>query len=175
MLRRRSGAAASAVELYRVIVARAREPGFYREWGVPDTLDGRFDMVAVHAFLVFEALKHKGPAAAELGSKLADAIFTGFDEAFRELGVGDFGMGRRIRNIADAFYGRIEAYGAAFTAEDLAAAVTRNVYRGDAAKTDEARALATYMMESRLRMSSGLEILLAGRPDFAPLPRLPKG
>src|SRR5690348_10977646 len=82
---------------YAVLVARAREPAFFREFEVPDTIDGRFDMVALRGWL---ALGHlKGEAA----QALTDAIFVGFDEAMREQGQGDMGLGRKMRQFADAW------------------------------------------------------------------------
>ena len=157
-------------DLYRELVARSREKIFYREWGVADTIDGRFDLLVLHAFLIFDTLKGQGPEAKELGSKLADVIFTGFDEALRELGISDFGMGRRIRNMADAFYGRLHHYGLAGTTAELAAAVQRNLYRGESRRAREAAGLATYMSGARQRLKLDIAAILAGKPDFGPLP-----
>ncbi len=157
-------------DLYRALVARSREKVFYQQWRVSDTIDGRFDLLTLHAFLVFDALKGQGPPAAELGSKLADVIFTGFDEALRELGISDFGMGRRMRNMADAFYGRLHHYGLAGTKPDFAAAIQRNLYRGDGGRNREAEGLASYMMAARDRLKRDLPAVLAGKPDFGPLP-----
>jgi cytochrome b pre-mRNA-processing protein 3 len=159
-----------AALLYRAIVTRAREPVFYAEWHVPDTIDGRFDLLTLHVFLVFEALRGGGAGASELGSQLADAVFTGFDEALRELGVSDFGMGRRIKKLANAFYGRMESYGAAVSAAQLAAAIQRNLYRGREDLAGEAAGLATYMMEARRHLSCNVASLRAGNPEFGPLP-----
>ncbi len=158
--------------LYLALMARARAPAFYEEWGVPDTIDGRFDLVALHAFLLFDALRGHGPAASEMGSKLVDAIFTGFDEALRELGISDFGMSRRIRNMADAFYGRIESYGSASSPDEMAAALQRNLYRGNAATGREAEGITSYMMAARTALNRGISALLEGKPDFGPLPHL---
>jgi cytochrome b pre-mRNA-processing protein 3 len=169
--RLRKPARVSAVQdLYRALIARSREKIFYQEWRVPDAIDGRFDLLTLHAFLIFDALRGQGQAAEELGNKLADVIFTGFDEALRELGISDFGMGRRIRNMADAFYGRLHHYGLARTPPDLAAAVQRNLYRGDSERSPEAAGLASYMMMARVRLKGDVPAVLAGKPDFGPLP-----
>ena len=160
----------AAAALYRAIVSRAREPVFYREWGVADTMDGRFDLLTLHVFLVFETLRGRGEAADALGHELADIVFTGFDEALRELGVSDFGMGRRMRKMADAFYGRVQSYGETKSVGELAAAVQRNLYRGRGGTADEAWGLASYMMESRTHLSRAFAALVAGKPDFGPLP-----
>lgn len=159
-------------DLYRALVARSREKRFYQEWRVPDTIDGRFDLLTLHAFLVFDVLKGQGPAAEELGNKLVDVIFTGFEEALRELGISDFGMGRRIRNMADAFYGRLHHYRLATTQLELAEAVQRNLYRGDSERNREAAGMATYMMTARDRLKRDLPAVLAGKPGFGPLPGL---
>jgi len=162
----------AAAVLYRAVVTRAREPVFYLEWGVADTMDGRFDLLALHVFLVFESLRGRGEAAAALGSELADIVFTGFDEALRELGVSDFGMGRRIRNMANAFYGRVRSYGEAKSQTELAAAVQRNLYRGATDRADVARALASYMMDARMHLCRDIAALVTGKPDFGPVPHL---
>ncbi len=133
-------------------------------------MDGRFDLVALHAFLVFDALRGGGPAATELGSKLADAIFAGFDEALRELGISDFGMSRRIRNMANAFYGRIDSYGSARSPAEMTAALQRNLYRGNAGMGHEAAQLASYMIAARDCLRRGMVALIEGKPDFGPVP-----
>jgi len=161
-----------AANLYRAVVARSREPVFYREWRVADSIDGRFDLLALHAFLIFDALRDQGPAVAELGSRLADAIFTGFDEALREMGISDFGMGRRMRKLADAFYGRMQIYGSAEGAEQLAAALQRNLYRGDADSGPEADGIASYMLLARAHLRRDTGALFEGNVDFGPLPHL---
>ena len=162
----------TAAALYRAVVARAREPVFYVEWGVADTMDGRFDLLTLHVFLVFETLRGRGEAEDALGSELADIVFTGFDKALRELGVSDFGMGRRMRNMADAFYGRVRSYGEATSEAELAAAVQRNLYRGRTDRADAARRIASYMKESRSHLRRDIAALVAGKPVFGPVPHL---
>ena len=135
-----------AYRLYAAISARAREPVFYGPFQVPDTLDGRFDLLTLHAFLVLERMKPAG----ETGTELANAVFTGFDDALREMGVSDFGIARRIKAMANAFYGRLEAYSAVMDSEDaLSETILRNVYRGDMGQAVHARALAHYIRWSR--------------------------
>src|SRR6266481_70783 len=115
----------AARRVYDLLVARAREPIFHTVFAVPDTIDGRFDLLTLHAFLVLDVLKSQGTAGSKLGTELATLIFAGFDEALRELGVGDFGISRRMKALAGAFYGRLEAYGAADTALALAPILLR--------------------------------------------------
>jgi cytochrome b pre-mRNA-processing protein 3 len=174
MLRRFFGSDKSspvARRLYDGLVARAREPVFHAGFAVPDTIDGRFDLLALHAFALLDALKASGPEGAPLGTALASLIFAGFDDALRELGVGDFGISRRIKAMASAFYGRLEAYGAAGSETALTEAIVRNLYRGDAMHGREAAVLAHYIASAREILQAKAEALLQGSADFGPLPR----
>ena len=128
--------------LYDAIAKRAREPVFFTRLGVADTIDCRFDLLVLHVFFVMEALKREG-AGGGLGTQLATVTFEGFENALRDLGVGDIGLSRRIKAMANAFYGRLEVYAAARDSAPLmAAALLRNLYRGDASKESEAREMA---------------------------------
>lgn len=159
LLRSRTDEKAKAHRLYAGLMERARAPAFFVGYAVPDTIDGRFDLVALHAALVLERLKG---ADDDLAQGLIDAIFIGFDEALRELGVGDMGAGRRLKSMANAFYGRLAAYAGADDTDALAAAINRNVYRGDQGQADHAARLATY--------AQGVRSHLAGwRPDEEPI------
>jgi cytochrome b pre-mRNA-processing protein 3 len=149
--------------LERQIIARARDAHFFAGLGVPDTMDGRFDLVVLHAWLVLVRLQTAGETQA--AQALIDALFIGFDEALREQGVSDMGMGRRMKAMANAFYGRLSAYGAAKTSEELAEALARNVWRG-AAVNDDTRALAVYVQSA----GAALAASAPETPDFGPLP-----
>jgi len=153
-----------AARLYDGIVSRARQPVFFTEFAVADSLDGRFDMLVFHAWMVLAELKGAAPAQA-----LTDAIFTGFDEAMREQGAGDMGIGRKLKAMADAFYGRMTAYEAAGDGRELAAALAKNLWRGgpsDSVVAAPARVLAGYAMRAR----QSLRQSLPDRLDFGPLP-----
>jgi cytochrome b pre-mRNA-processing protein 3 len=134
---------------------------FFREFGVADTIDGRFDLVALHGWLALEHLK--GDAA----QVLVDAVFVGFDEAMREQGQGDMGLGRKMRQFADAWYGRLSAYSGTKDTPSLAAALARNLYRGGQVD-DRAMTLAEYAIAAR----EHLRYAPKGRLDFGPLPAL---
>mgnify|MGYP000411422531 CR=1 FL=1 len=95
---------------YEAIVAAARHPAFYARWQVADTLDGRFDMVALHTYLILDRLKGVEP---EFRQALVDEFFRDMDRSLRELGVGDVSVGKKVRKMAEVFYGRITAYDAA--------------------------------------------------------------
>lgn len=149
-----------AERIYAALVTRAREPVFFERFAVPDTLDGRFDLLTLHAWLVLARLK----SDAQLSQMLVDTIFTGFEEALREMGAGDMGMGRRVKKFADAFYGRLKAYGDAQDAPEMAAVLDRNLYRGAAGTC--AGEMAAYVMRTKERLASWDN----GAPDFGPLP-----
>jgi len=127
---RRRGRAAART-LYARIVEAARHDHFYRARGVPDTLDGRFELVALHTVLVCRRLAAEGADGAESGQYLFDVMIEDLDVNLRELGVNDPSLGRRVKEMARAFYGRRDAYAAALDSADRAAlerAVARNLY-----------------------------------------------
>lgn len=137
---------APARQLYLAAVAQARRPDFYTRYGVPDTLDGRFDMTALHVFLVLYRLRGEGEVTRALGQALFDYMFGDMDRSLRELGVGDLRVGRKIKPMVQAFMGRAQAYREALLAGDAAGlteALHRNVYRG--ADGAPAAALADYV------------------------------
>ena len=165
-LRNRAAHRAVVDRLYDAIAERARSAVFFGDLGVADTFDGRFDMLVLHAWLVMdELLRHEN---SEISQRLLDTLFVQFDEALRELGAGDVGMSRRMKKMASAFFGRFEAYRSAGDEEALAAAIVRNIYRGEAQGIEAARRIATYCLAARSKLArSGLE---TGEADFGPLP-----
>jgi cytochrome b pre-mRNA-processing protein 3 len=167
-LRRRSETGSLARQLQVALNARAREPVFFREFGAEDTLDGRFDILALHAWLVLSRLEKQGRS--DVAKRLADSLFIGFDEALRDLGAGDMGMGRRIKKLADAFNGRMLAYEGASDAVALADAIERNIYRGRTGHMVQARALADYALRARMHLAR--QDLTQGTVDFGALPEL---
>jgi cytochrome b pre-mRNA-processing protein 3 len=149
LLKSRGGKAHGA-ELCVAIGSRARQPVFFAKLGVPDTIDGRFDLVVLHAWLVLERLRELGMKDVSQG--VIDSLFASFDESLRDLGVGDIGIGHRVKKMADAFYGRLSAYGAAADESALKDAILRNIYRGDQAHDSEAGILADYVHAARKKL-----------------------
>lgn len=136
----------AALRLYKAIVTQSREPGFYLRLGVPDTADGRFDMIALHAFLVLYRLKKDRPQTAPLTQALFDLMFADMDQNLREMGVGDLSVGKKIKKMAAAFQGRIVAYETALAVpEALEQALARNVYRHVEPAPLHVSALARYV------------------------------
>lgn len=131
--------------LYTAAVTAARDPMFYATLAVPDTLDGRFDLVCLHAFLVIRRLQREPEPGPALAQSVFDAMFSDMDVTLREMGVGDLSVGRRVRAMWEAFNGRAHAYEAAMSAAQpgaLAAALVRNVWRGKAPPPGAAESLA---------------------------------
>ncbi len=136
-------------QLHGKIVAAARRPALYADFEVPDTYEGRFEMVVLHSGLVMRRLTGLPGLGAELAQELADSVFRHFDVALRELGVSDVGVPKRLKKMAAAFYGRNKAYGEGLdqSPDDvLAAALARNVYGvRDVASAPPASDLARYV------------------------------
>ena len=129
--------------IYGMIVTQAREPIFYRDLGVPDTVEGRFDLVLLHLWLLLRRLR-----TAENSGALSQALFNRFcedmDDNLREMGVGDLAVPKRMQAFGEAFYGRARAYDQAVEegGEALASAICRNILNG--AEIEQARRLAAY-------------------------------
>jgi len=166
-LRRNSEKSRLVRALYGVLTTQARQPVFFVEFGVADSIDGRFDMVALHAWLVFERLRACGMS--DVAHALSDALFVGFDEALRDLGAGDMSMGRKIKQMGDAFKGRLQAYDSASGEAQLADAILRNVYRGDTSRRDDALSLARYAQSVRSTLAACDP--RTGFLNFGPLPQ----
>lgn len=127
--------------IYGMIVAQAREPLFYRDLGAPDTVNGRFDMLLLHLWLVLRRMNPKD----ELSQGLFDRFCSDMDDNLRELGTSDVKVAKKMREFGDAFYGRTGAYDAALGAGrgPLAAALSKNIYYG--MNIENARRLAVYV------------------------------
>lgn len=179
----------AAHALYVATVDQARRPDFYLTGGVADTLDGRFDLIALHLWLVVSRL-HRPVAGEEalaraalgLEEKLLEVHFNDMDQALREMGVGDLGVSKKIKVMAQAFYGRAAAYDAAFDslqqdgrADDLRAALGRNVYRDLLPGDNALNWLTDYVMAARRLMDGqSLTALGAGEVLFPDMPVRPE-
>ncbi len=117
-------------DLYVCIINQARKKDFYEKLSVPDSLDGRFDMITLHMFLILRRLKVENKVTAEFSQSLFDLMFSDMDLSLREMGVGDVGVGKRVKAMVQGFYGRISAYEESFgeKPEVLKTALERNLY-----------------------------------------------
>jgi cytochrome b pre-mRNA-processing protein 3 len=164
-----------AAVLYRAIVAQARQPVFYTAYGVPDSVDGRFELLSLHMFTVLHRLKSGAPEARELGQTLFDTMFGDMDRSLREMGAGDLGVGKRVRAMAEGLYGRMAAYEAGLTDEAaMTAALRRNLYgtlRDREPAVAALQGLGTYLRASVERLAScPVDQLAAGNVTFPDVP-----
>lgn len=167
----------AAERAYSRVVAQARQPGFFLHGGVPDTLDGRFELICLHAFLYLHRLKGEQPRAARHGRRFAAAMFGDFDRSLREMGTGDLSVGREVKRMAAAFYGRFAAYEEGLAAGDtvLRPALARNLFGTTTPDPAQLAAMAAYVRrqaEALRRQDAGA--LLAGDVAFDD-PPLPAG
>lgn len=147
---------------------RARDPVFYAACGVNDTFDGRFDLLVFHAWMVLDVLRSQSEPV--LAQMLVDLIFVRLDEALREQGAGDMSMSRRMKMMAGAFYGRLSAYSESQDEAALAAALVRNLYRGETSRIEQAALLAKYAQVARANLTQSR--LAEGEAEFGPLPAM---
>ncbi len=137
-----------AQELYIALVQQSRKAFFYTDCAVPDTLDGRFDIILLHVWLELAKLRavHGEKASYHTSRLLLEALFDDMDRSLREMGVGDMGVGKRVKVMSKAAYGRLEAYTAAAGSPGLLAdALKRNVYRGTEVTPQALQALVHYV------------------------------
>ncbi|MBI1206901.1 MAG: ubiquinol-cytochrome C chaperone [Azospirillum sp.] len=173
---RRASDPAAVAPLYARIVAQARQTGFYRDCGVPDSLDGRFDLLVLHVFLVMHRLKGGGAEAGAAAQHLLEHMVTDLDRSVREMGVADLGVGRRITAMANAINGRLHTYDRALAADDdlpLQVALDNNLYGTvhDTAAGD-LDAMAGYVRAAAALLNDQpLARLLAGDPAFPAAPQ----
>jgi cytochrome b pre-mRNA-processing protein 3 len=149
--------------LYGTIVAQARLPCFYREYGVPDTVNGRFDLLVLHLALVIDRLAD-APQLRELGQALFDHFCTDMDHNLREMGIGDLSVPRQMHRVGEAFYGRAQAYRTGLARDGqqaLVEALERNIYGQDSASRPSAARIAAYMRGTvgELRVQPASQVL----------------
>ena len=156
--------------LHGEIVTASRQKVFFTNYAVPDSFEGRFEVMALNAGLLLrqlQALEEPGP---QIAQDVVDRIFQGFDAALRESGVGDLAVSRKMNTLAEAFLGRNQAYATAITAgapEALEAALARNIV----ATPPAPQRLAAYARATAAGLKTlRLEDLMAGArlfPDAA--------
>ncbi|MBI1394216.1 MAG: ubiquinol-cytochrome C chaperone [Alphaproteobacteria bacterium] len=164
----------AAETLYGEIVAAARRPAPFVDLGVEDSVEGRYEMLAAHVFLALRRLKADGDAARPVSQALFDVFFRNMDDQLREMGVGDLTVGKKIRALAEGFYGRMGAYDAALAAADkdaLAGAIARNILARETAD-ESARRLADYFVAADAALKGqDLATIAAGAIEFPPYDR----
>ncbi|RVT90696.1 ubiquinol-cytochrome C chaperone [Rhodovarius crocodyli] len=159
-------------ELYTAAVTAARDPALYTVLAAPDTLEGRFDLICLHVGLLIRRLRlDADPAGKDLAQAVFDAMFNDMDLNLREMGVGDMGIGKRVKRMWEAFHGRAKAYEEALEAGDeaaLADALLRNLWGGHEMDPPDApaRLAARAFALSAVLAGQGMAALKAGQVDF---------
>jgi len=173
----RSRPSDSIEAIYGMIVAKAREPLFYKDLDVPDTVDGRFDLILLHMWMVLRRLRRsaRGPDRAQA---LFDRFCVDMDDNLREMGVGDLTVPKRMQAFGEAFYGRAAAYDLALSEGrendqgPLVQAIRRNILNGEG--IESAQRLAAYVQASLARLDRLDDAALLGASWSFPAP-LPEG
>lgn len=158
-----------SVRLLGVVIDQARRPAFYTNYGVPDTMLGRYEMVCLHAYLLLRRLKRVGGQGPRIAQMLHDQIFDDFDVALREAGLGDMGIGKRMKKLARNLHGRISAYerGLAEGDVEMAEALRRNLYASTEPTDAEVTAMIAYMRRARAEVDvCAPDALWDARPVF---------
>jgi cytochrome b pre-mRNA-processing protein 3 len=166
-LKHRQDQRQKARSLYGSIVTQARSPRLYADWGVPDTPEGRFEMIALHLVLALRRLADAGPPGQELAVALTETFVGDLDDTLREMTVGDLAVPRHVKRAVAALHERHAAYGAALEAASdaaLSAAIAARLAGAGAGASLDAARLCGYMKDAKRRLEGqpGVEVL-AGR------------
>jgi cytochrome b pre-mRNA-processing protein 3 len=158
---------AAMLPLYDAIVAEARQPVWYSEGRAPDTIDGRFDMVAAVLSAVLIRLEGEGERAQVPSVLLTEVFVDDMDGQLRQLGIGDIVVGKHIGKMMSALGGRLSAYREAFSGGDLEAALLRNLYRGETPPPEALGYAATrlHRLFAALRGTAADEIIAGKLPQ----------
>ncbi len=171
LLTRRDDPAQTASELYGRLVTQARTPALYADLGVPDTPDGRLELVVLHVVLALRRIG-RDPQAAELARALTETFVTDMDDNLREMGVSDIAVARKVKKAAAALFDRSRDYGRALDAADAAllAELVGNHVLPAPAPAGHADAIAHYMLASEIQLAAAtIADILAGQVRFPDL------
>jgi len=158
--------------LYKAVVEQSRSVTFYQTIGVPDTLEGRFELLTLHMTLVSRRLKTLPSPGPDMSQDLVDLTFAQFEAALREIGVGDISIPKRMKVMASAYLGRASAYDEALRKNDsglLAEALARNLF-GHAEKPPNAvEKVTNYVIQSSQALENAVieDFYSAKLPFFA--------
>ncbi|MBV1702355.1 MAG: ubiquinol-cytochrome c chaperone [Hyphomicrobiales bacterium] len=163
---RKSRNRALIVRLHGDVVAASRQKAFYLEYGVADSFEGRFEMVAIHSGLLLKHLQSLPAPGKDVAQDLIDAVFESFDTALREIGVSDVSVGKKMKQLAEAFLGRTRALDAALSKDDLMALQTTLSRNALAGEGDSAR-LAQYVLQVQAGLKNvPLAVILTSAVPF---------
>ena len=161
----------TAHEIYGSIVAQSRKPVFYATWNIPDTIEGRFEVLVMHMALFIHRMDQIGPDGASFGQLVAEAFIDDLDGSFREMGVGDLAVPKRMKAASEAYLGRLLTYNGALKNKnraELVIGISRNMINDENRETAQVDALADYMLRSSDRLGTQeLDQVLSGQLVFA--------
>lgn len=158
--------------VYAAIVAQSRQPHFYADWGVPDTVTGRFDMICLHLALLFRRLRSEGKPVSDFAQAVFDLFFKDMDRSLREMGVGDLSVPKKIQKMGNLFYGLMTSVNEAMDRGDpteVQAIIRRNLFDG----SPEAAAdrLTTYLFAEAERLQRQPTVaIISGKIDLGAAP-----
>lgn len=165
---RKNTATEPVYAVYSAIVAQSRQPRFYADWLVPDTVTGRFDMISLHLALLFRRLRAEAGARKDFSQAVFDLFFKDMDRSLREMGVGDLGVPKRIQKMGNIFFGLLAALNEAMDRNDavaLEAVLARNIFDGNPGA--HVRALADYLLaEDHALAAQPAEAITGGTISF---------
>ena len=173
LFRKRNHNQIIVVRQYEALTSMAREPVFYTDYGVPDTVMGRFELLSVMMILFFRRVRSAATSGQELAQEIVDAFFEDIDYSIRELGIGDNSVPKRMKKLAGMFYGRLESYAGAMDADDraaLAMALQRNIYPKANEAAASMAALADWMMIAEAHLTTVTEDQIATGLATLPMP-----
>ncbi len=164
----------AATGLYVTIIQQSRLPIFYQEFEVADTIDGRFDMVALHTYMVLRTLRRDPEETKELSQAVFDIMFADMDQNLRELSIGDTGVGKRMTKMVEGFYGRMAAYDLTLNMKDedqktaeMQKVVLRNIYRKTLMSDESVSEMSTYIIQQMQDLEQqDLSVIIEGNISF---------
>lgn len=159
--------------IYNSVVEQARRPEFYESLDIPDTMDGRFDLIVLHAGLYLPRLKNVKAEGKRLAQAMFDQMFANLEFNLRELGVGDMGVPRHMKGMVSAFYGRVSVYDAALRDGDTAGlrgALLRNIYRNGDVEPARVDSLASYVRAAAESLNAAEDDVIAAGAFEWPAP-----
>ena len=165
---RKNPATEAVYAVYSAIVAQSRQPRFYAEWGIPDTVTGRFDMISLHMALLFRRLRREGAETTQFSQAVLDLFFKDMDRSLREMGAGDLAVPKKIQKMGNIFFGLMTSLNQAMDRDDrpgVEAVLVRNVF---ADATPHAAALAEYLFAEAAQLAAQpAAAIRSGRLDMA--------
>lgn len=165
---RKNTATEPVYAVYRSIVAQSRQPRFYADWGVPDTVTGRFDMISLHMALLFRRLRARKGDKHTFSQAVFDLFFNDMDRSLREMGVTDIGVPKKIQKMGNIFFGLLAALSEAIdtgSPEAVEAVLVRNIYGGE--PNPGAAPLAAYIMARAEALAAESEAdIIAGKLEI---------